>query len=121
MRAAGVGANVIPMRVSADPRKMKRLVDTGDWTERKLAALWRKGWDGVIYLNRFEGIPLEEFEEARAKAGNIDVLPDRMFKRLLPSARESIIVFDPAHVQPLLGNLQAELASRPTEMDPGGP
>lgn len=99
MRAAGIGAAVIPFFVEVQPHLVKRLRDTGDWDERKLRALQRKGWQAVIYLNRFEGIPLEEFEAARAMVGNIDGLSDAHFRLLLPSARDSLIVFDPHHLR----------------------
>lgn len=102
MRAAGHGANVIPMEVRVPHHKLKRMRDTGSWDEKKLKALQRKGYQGVIYLNRFEGIPYEEFEAARTRVRDIDKLPDSRFKQIMPSAEESIIVFDPRDVTPKL-------------------
>lgn len=117
MRAVGLDANVLPLIVDVQPHLVKRLRDTGSWDERKLRALQRKGWQAVVYLNRFEGIPLEEFEAARAAVGDIDRLSDAQFRRLLPSARDSLIVFDPAHVRFAL--VEPEMDPDPSRVVPG--
>lgn len=53
--------------------------DKGSWNVADFRRLERQGYDGVVYLNRYEGIPFEEFEAARAKYGDIDLLPDSKF------------------------------------------
>lgn len=63
----------------------------------------RKGERLATYLNRYEGIPLEEFtsaEDAPAarRAGGIDRLSDAAFRKAVPSARDSHIVIDPSIV-----------------------
>jgi hypothetical protein len=75
------------------PPRMPRLRDRGDWSPRTLARHARRS-AMAVYLNRHEGIGLEEFEAARAMA-DIDAMPDHAFRRLLPSAADSWIVFDP--------------------------
>ena len=56
------------------------------------------------YLNRVEGIPLDEFEAARAKLTKrksdgrcpLDTISDARFRRLVPSARDSLVILDPS-------------------------
>lgn len=80
-----------------------RLVDRAEcqWRRRRLTEAARRGAGLAVYLNRYEGIPLDRFEEARAEAIGIrpwrrlDALPDRWFRRLIPEATDSLIVVDP--------------------------
>lgn len=76
--------------------RVPRLRDHGSWNIR---ALMRHATRSrlAVYLNRHEGIPLEEFEAARAMT-DIDRLADSAFRRLLPSAEDSWIVLDVAAV-----------------------
>lgn len=84
--------------------RFKRLVDRGrhrwDWRALRRAEL--QGYDGIVYLNRFEGIPLDEFRQAQARVRDIDALSDSRFMRLLPSACDSWIILDPHRLR-LLG------------------
>ncbi|AXK44019.1 hypothetical protein [Erythrobacter aureus] len=89
----------------ADPKTMK---DTGGWDERQLKRLQKQGWDGVRYLNRYEGIPQSAFERARAKYANIDRLSDANFQKALPEASESWIVFDPRNAKIIAKHEPAE-------------
>jgi hypothetical protein len=76
--------------------RLPRLRDHGSWSVRTLmrhAARARV----AVYLNRHEGIPLEEFDRARA-IGDIDRMTDTRFRQLLPSAMDSWIILDPAAV-----------------------
>ena len=47
------------------------------------------GHDGIIYLNRFEGIPLAEFDAVRAAGNNLDTMSDAEFRKAVPSAKDS--------------------------------
>lgn len=93
-QAAMRGRYVFAFRVKS--LRLKRVVDRGKnaWDENILDRLAEQGYDGAVYLNRFEGIPLTEFQAASEKA-NIDALSDARFRMLIPSADWSIIVFDP--------------------------
>lgn len=73
--------------------RMPRLRDHGHWNARTLLRHASRARIAV-YLNRTEGIPLEEFEAARARF-DIDRITDGQFRRELPSARDSWIVLDP--------------------------
>lgn len=79
--------------------KPKIIKDAGSWKDDQLRRLERQGFDCVQYLNRFEGIPLEAFERARAAFGDIDKLSDTAFHKALPEAATSWIVFDPYRVK----------------------
>ncbi len=93
------GTQVIP--VFARLRKIKRLRDNnnGQWNAATLRSLERKGYDGIIYLNRYEGIPKKEFEDAYEKGIDLDKVSDSQFRKLIPSAEDSYIIFDPNNVK----------------------
>ena len=96
----GRGASrIIPVLVRL--RRVKRLTDknNGQWPAAKLRQLARQGYDGVVYLNRYEGIPHAEFEAVRQKGIDPDRIADSEFKRRIPSAADSYIVFDPKNVR----------------------
>lgn len=90
-------------RLEIRPRRVRRLIDRGEdtWSHRKLSDASTRGFDMIVYLNRFEGIPLEDFEEAmrilKAKKStkSLEEITDSDFRRLVPSARDSFIVLDP--------------------------
>ena len=93
---------IIPVLVRG--RKFKRTRDIGSWPKAKLAqmrALARQGYDGVIYLNRYEGIPLEMFQAAykQVPLDRLNSLSDRQFKKLVPAAEDSYIIFDPRNIR----------------------
>lgn len=87
----GQGCHLTRVDVARGVRTVRRR-DTGSWRD---VDLQRTHAGLVVYLNRFEGIPLEEFEAARLEHPNFDLLPDAKFRRLIPSARDSMIVIDP--------------------------
>jgi hypothetical protein len=92
---------IIPVYVRGT--KFKRLRDIGSWSKAKMAqmrALARQGYDGVIYLNRYEGIPFETFQAAykQVPLDRLDRLSDSQFKKLIPVAEDSYIIFDPRNV-----------------------
>jgi len=84
-------------RVTAIARPCVRLLDKGEnvWRDERLAPVLRRGLEWIVYLNRTEGIPLDEFEAAAAKHPRFDDVSDALFRRLLPSARDSLILLDP--------------------------
>lgn len=96
----GVAGPANTRRVTVSGRKWKRMKDTGSWDERVFRRLERQEYDGVVYLNRYEGIPMEEFDAAVAKYGDIDRLSDAQFKKACPSAADSYVVFDPYRITP---------------------
>lgn len=123
MRATGGDAMVYPVHMRGD--NFKRMRDTGDWSEKKLSGFARQGFDGVEYLNRYEGIPLDAIERAAAKVGGmdrLDGLSDAQFKKLVPEAEYSRIAFDPSRIRsvnaafdPAKKNSANLLASNPND------
>ena len=73
-----------------------RMRDTGSWRKADLRRALSRKADVVVYLNRFEGIPLEEFDAARERVSDLDGLADAAFRRLVPSASDSLILLNPA-------------------------
>jgi len=90
------GRGCVLTRVEILPGRTLRRRDTGSWKEKDLQAIASRGAGLVRYLNRFEGIPLEEFDEARARCSDIDSLSDGRFRKLVPSSQDSYLVLDPA-------------------------
>lgn len=78
----------------ADDRKIPRLRDNGSWHSKDLKRHARKA-GLIIYLNRHEGIPLEEFNQAQADKQKIDEMTDARFVKVIPSAQDSWIILDP--------------------------
>lgn len=75
--------------VRVDARTSRRR-DQGAWNKRALIAC-RNQTDIIIYLNRYEGIPLDQIGAAAAN----DNVADARFRRLVPAAAESVIVINP--------------------------
>jgi hypothetical protein len=83
--------------VTARNAPCARVVDRGEnsWRQDRLARHERacRGW--VVYLNRFEGLDLEGYLEAKRVRPDLDDLSDAAFRRLVPSAGESLVLLDP--------------------------
>ena len=87
----------------AGARRLKDLAEQ-DWSPSRLRRL-KSSCDGYgVYLNRHEGVDLDEVEAARSdprvrrSRGSVDSIPDTLFRRLVPSAQDSLIVVEPALV-----------------------
>jgi hypothetical protein len=63
------------------------MVGAGSWNRRTLGAIERQDYDGVVYLNRYEGVPLEAFDRARQR-GIGDVGGVMVWKSVLRAVRE---------------------------------
>ena len=94
---AGEGCHLV--RVSLSRGRSVRRRDRGTWRTSDLTKAMHAGVALVTYLNRYEGIPLEEVEAARAACPHLDDLPDARFRRLVPSSTDSVIVLDPSLVR----------------------
>lgn len=90
-------ARRIVTRITARIAPCARLVDRGSnqWPTTRLQPLMRKGCGWAVYLNRHEGIDLDEFLAANARHPGIDDVSDGLFRRLVPSAHDSLILLDP--------------------------
>lgn len=90
-------AGKVITKVTAKQGLCGRLVDTGSnrWQSARLQRFVTKGRDWVVYLNRHEAIDLSELHDANLKHPHIDDASDYAFRRLVPSARDSLILLDP--------------------------
>lgn len=59
------------------------------------------GHDAMIYLNRYEGMPIERLQRllADGHGDRLDSMPDRAFRKLVPEAEDSLLVVDPAAIR----------------------
>lgn len=77
-------------------RSLARKVDTiGHWWN--VVKSTKRKHDGIVYLNRYEGIALDEFQAVRNKGitdDTLDGMNDAGFKKLIKTATDSYIVFD---------------------------
>ena len=58
-----------------------------------------KGYDGIVYLNRYEGIDDEEVDDDLLHTAS-----DAEFKKHLPRAKDAWIVFDPTQIKSATAN-----------------
>jgi hypothetical protein len=93
------GAVLLEVYLSAE--RLKRVKDHGKWTRQQIATARREGYNGIVYLNRYEGIPTERILalEANGLLRKLDTLSDREFRRAVPEAEDSFIVFEPTQVK----------------------
>lgn len=87
-----------------NPKKSK---DTSGYWTKAVKSAKSSGFDGIIYLNRYEGIPLESFENARSKGITdemMDNMSDKDFLKLIPEAKYSYIAFSPTQIKSATGN-----------------
>jgi hypothetical protein len=85
-------------KVEFDLRSLKHMQDRGIWNPAELRRLSATGFDGVAYLNRYEGIACEAFDSVSAGKPDIARASDNAFSRAFPTAEMSWIVFDPAKI-----------------------
>lgn len=81
------------VRFLGDSGRLKRSKDRGlDWRGRIAAARYA-GLDGVVYLNRYEGMSNAAIV-ALAEHPDPDRLSDAAFRKLVPDAEDSLIILD---------------------------
>jgi len=94
--------HVYAVEVSADVDRFKRERDTGgDW-KGKIQKAKKAGYEGIVYLNRYEGIDKDRYFKLLADGWTgekLDALSDKGFKKLLPGMEDSYIVFNPKDVR----------------------
>jgi hypothetical protein len=68
------------------------------WPQETLDQAKAEGYDGIVYLNRWEGISSDEKTAPDGGSYSVNefmLYTDEEFKQLCPSAHDSYIVFDP--------------------------
>ena len=97
MRVSGAGKNLMPVYLAVkNPRRSK---DMGGKWKSKIASAKSAGHDGIVYLNRYEGISLETIQRAESEGVNLDRLSDEQFKKFAPEAQDSMIAFEPNQIR----------------------
>lgn len=85
--------------------RVRRCKDTGrDWKARADDARAR-GFDAIVYLNRYEGL---DFSDAM---GDVDLISDQAFKRMMPASQDSLLILKPCAIEAL--SLDEMLALEP--------
>lgn len=105
-------------RVEVEAGRSRRSRDEGGGWAARIRSARGAGLHSIVYLNRWEGIPAERIA-ALAAAGDLarlDRLPDAAFRRLVPEARGSLLVWDPGRLR-ILERLEA----RPPAAAPHAP
>lgn len=95
MRTAGAGAARRSIAARIKMSNPARIVDQGGNWKDKIRRAKAAGKDGIVYLNRYEGMTTAIIERL-SKSGHLnglDNLSDAAFKRLVPEAQDSYIVF----------------------------
>ena len=80
--------------VVVNVRKPRRSRDSGGGWLSKIRSAKKAGFDGIVYLNRFEGIAVSTIVKAAESGVDLDALSDADFRRFAPEAQDSWIVFD---------------------------
>lgn len=92
MRASGARERVLT-EVEVEFRRLQRSRDTGGHWKALIANAKRKGCDGIVYLNRYEGIQIDSILKAQEAGIEPDNLSDTEFRRWFPEAKDSYIAF----------------------------
>ena len=66
-----------------------RMVDHGSWAKNRLQAAMRRA-DLAVTLNRFEGVSVDDLDAAIRHSS----APDAIFRKNVPSASDSWIIFN---------------------------
>lgn len=87
---------VIPVFLNS--KQLKKVKDSGDKWQEKISKAKSQDFDGIIYLNRFEGITTHEFILLKDKGidisiGGLDAMSDSEFKKNLPSSEYSYGIY----------------------------
>jgi hypothetical protein len=104
MRASGAGKNLLPVYLKA--ANLRRSKDLGGQWKTKIAAAKAAGNDAIVYLNRYEGLDSNVIQRLQSLGllQRLDDLSDEEFRRAVPQARDSYIVFRPEHIKSAIGN-----------------
>ncbi len=115
------GGDVIPAMVEIS--NMKRERDTGYGWREKIRQAKAQGYDGIVYLNRYEGLfahdkdqfidrlgshgyppeKLKRMRQSMYRPSLFNAMTDEEFKEIFPEAADSYIVFSRAQVKPYTG------------------
>lgn len=102
------------MRVSAKDRRMvaaylriedaQRSKDLGGKWKSKIAGAKHSGKDGIVYLNRYEGISTDTVVRSSKDGTDLDKLTDKQARDYAPELADSYIAFTPEQIKSATGN-----------------
>lgn len=97
------GEHVVTVHLSAE--RLMRAKDIGGFWRGTIELAKHKGYDGIVYLNRCEGVDDQARAAARSKGkGDASNLTDAQFRRIAPDAEDSFIVFRPTQIKSVLNS-----------------
>lgn len=102
MRVSGAGKNLMPVYLKIED--WQRSKDLGGKWKAKIKSAKSSGKDGIVYLNRYEGIDYATIERAEAEGFNLDKVSDARLRDFAPELADSYIVFDPTQIKSAIGN-----------------
>lgn len=104
MRVSGQGKNI--MRVYLSANDLQRSKDMGGNWKAKIKAAKASGKDGIVYLNRYEGLSSDVIARLSNNGllNKLDSMSDAEFRRAVPEAEDSYIVFKPNQIKSVTGN-----------------
>lgn len=72
----------------------------GDW-EQRIRDARHSGFSAIVYLNRYEGLSHEVIERLHnsGRLKDLDTLSDAAFRKIVPEAEDSYILFDPERIR----------------------
>ena len=76
---------------------------TSNW-KANIKKAKRNDFDGIVYLNRSEGLSYDTIDYANEKGINLDAISEQKFKKIAPEAQDSYIVFNPNQIKSATDN-----------------
>lgn len=95
IRCGRSGTLIAALLEIRNPRRSK---DLGRGWKSRIESAKNAGHDGIIYLNRYEGISRATVMRAYEEKLDLDVFPDAEFLKYAPEARDSYIAFYPKQI-----------------------
>lgn len=101
MRTSGSSRTIYEAQLSIE--KPRRCKDLGGGWDKKIRSAKSAGFDGIVYLNRYEGLTTEVIDRLQEHGvlDKLDSLSDAEFKKFVPEAHDSFIVFNAHQVRVL--------------------
>lgn len=96
MRSGRSGFLIKALLEIRNPRRSKDL--GGSW-KKKIESAKGAGHDGIVYLNRYEGISRATVTRAYEERKDLDLVTDAEFHKYAPETRDSYIAFYPAQIR----------------------
>ncbi len=78
--------------------RIRRSRDRGGNWRKVIAAAKKAGYDGIVYLNRYEGIDRATVLRGIEEGVDLDKLTDSQFRRFAPEMTDAYIVFYPEQI-----------------------